>query len=167
MPSRNEAIEALYEAKAAELRVAVRRAVCRLPDDLIEEACAHAWCQLVDCEKVAAEEASFNWLYVVAIRHGYRLGNRTSREPAVGLPEDMPALTAPDVWSNVERNLDRLQRRELLAQVPERKRRLAILQAAGFSYQEMARMTGDSLRTVERQLLSAKRTIRQLHRAHP
>lgn len=165
MPSRNEAIEALYAAKSAELLHAVRRAV-RLPDDLVEDACSYAWSQLVGNERIAAETTTFGWLYVVAIRQGYVISGRLRREPAVGMPSELPqrALATPDSWSAVERHLELEAHRHLLAQIPERKRRLVLLHAAGFSYEEIARMTGDTLRTVERQLLRAKRALRALHR---
>lgn len=165
MPSRTEAIEALYAAKSTELHHAVRRAV-NIPEDLVEDACSYAWCQLIANERIAAETTSFGWLYVVALRQGYVLSGRLRREPAVGLPTELPqqTLATPDSWRAVERHLELETRRVLLAQIPERKRQLVLLHAAGFSYQEIARMTGDTLRTVERQLLRAKRALRALHR---
>lgn len=165
MPSRTEAIEVLYASKSTELHHAVRRAV-HLPEDLVEDACSYAWCQLIANERIAAETTSFGWLYVVAIRQGYVLSGRLRREPAAGLPSDLPqrALATSDIWSAVERHLELEASRVLLAQIPERKRQLVLLHAAGFSYEEIARMTGDTLRTVERQLLRAKRALHALHR---
>jgi DNA-directed RNA polymerase specialized sigma24 family protein len=44
--------------------------------------------------------------------------------------------------------------------LPERQQRLVWLQGLGFSYTEIAGQTGDSRRTVERQLMRAKRALR-------
>jgi DNA-directed RNA polymerase specialized sigma24 family protein len=43
-----------------------------------------------------------------------------------------------------------------LRQLPERQQRLVWMHAAGLTYLEMAERTGDTRRTVERQLLRAK-----------
>jgi RNA polymerase sigma factor (sigma-70 family) len=167
MRSRNDAVAELYAAKATELYHAVRVAV-HLPDDLVEDACSYAWCQLLTCERVAAEDASFGWLYVVAIRQGYRLSGRLRREPSAGMPNELPqqALATSDSWGVVERHLELEARRALLAQLPERKRRLVLLHAAGFTYKEIAAMTGDTLLTIERQLLRGKRALRQLQQTN-
>ena len=43
--------------------------------------------------------------------------------------------------------------------LPERQRRLIALQAIGCSYAELAALTGDTPRTVDRQLARAKRRL--------
>jgi DNA-binding CsgD family transcriptional regulator len=58
-----------------------------------------------------------------------------------------------------ERLVEARERLALLDGVPERGRRALWLQAAGLSYEEMAAYTGDSERTVERQLMRAKRAL--------
>ena len=45
----------------------------------------------------------------------------------------------------------------------QRQQRLVWLQAAGLSYVELAAYTGNSIRTVERQILRATSRIRELH----
>jgi DNA-directed RNA polymerase specialized sigma24 family protein len=47
--------------------------------------------------------------------------------------------------------------------LPERQRRLIVLQALGCSYAELATLTGDTPRTVDRQLARAKRRLDALH----
>jgi DNA-directed RNA polymerase specialized sigma24 family protein len=49
-----------------------------------------------------------------------------------------------------------------LDRLPERRRRLIWLQGLGFSYAEMAGVTGDSPRTVERQLRRARQELADL-----
>jgi hypothetical protein len=46
-----------------------------------------------------------------------------------------------------------------LEQVPQGYRWLLMLLAVGFSYAEIARITGDSIRTVERQVLRGRRAL--------
>ena len=54
------------------------------------------------------------------------------------------------------------ERLELIRWLPERQQRLLWLHALGMSYAEIALSTGYTPRTVERQLLRAKRTVRAL-----
>jgi RNA polymerase sigma factor (sigma-70 family) len=49
---------------------------------------------------------------------------------------------------------------EAISALPGRQQRLVWLQGLGFSYDEMAAQTGVSHRTVERQLLRARRRLR-------
>jgi DNA-directed RNA polymerase specialized sigma24 family protein len=53
-------------------------------------------------------------------------------------------------------------RLELLRELPERQEHLVWLRGLGFSYPEMVAETGMSLRTVERQLIKGRRTLRLL-----
>ncbi len=56
-----------------------------------------------------------------------------------------------------------VEMRERLAEVralPVRQQRIVWLQGAGFDYREIGARTGDTRRTVERQLLRAKRKLK-------
>jgi RNA polymerase sigma factor (sigma-70 family) len=134
---------------------------------MIEDACAHAWCQLVRRDEVELGPGGFWWLYVCAKREAYRLSGRSRREPAGGDPHELPEseIVVEDVSDTVERRLEHQARLEMLESLAERKRRMVILHAAGFSYEEIAQACGDSLRTVERQLLRGKRTLLKLQAA--
>jgi DNA-directed RNA polymerase specialized sigma24 family protein len=169
MPNRYEAITSFYGHKADELRRAVTRAVSG-PEAMIEDACSYAWCQLLVHDEVVLDRHGFGWLYCVAIREGYRLSGRARREAACGRPDQLPrqrGLAGADAWELLERRLDHDARLSLLAEIPRRRRRLVILQLAGFTYEEIARITGDTRRTVERQLLRGKRALRRLqHSCH-
>src|SRR5439155_2724608 len=61
-----------------------------------------------------------------------------------------------DVASLVE---DRLKLDSVRA-LPERQRRVLLMHGCGFTYAEIARMTGDTVRTVERLLGRARQHIR-------
>jgi DNA-directed RNA polymerase specialized sigma24 family protein len=56
-------------------------------------------------------------------------------------------------------------RLELLRELPERQERLIWLQGLGFGYPEMADETDMTMRTVERQLMKARRHLRLLEAA--
>ena len=56
--------------------------------------------------------------------------------------------------------IERLHHRTELAALPARQRRLLALQAFGLSYAEIAQREGCTPRTVERQLLRARRALR-------
>ena len=51
---------------------------------------------------------------------------------------------------------------KLVRQLPERQQRILWLQGLGLSYEEIAAYTGDTPRTVQRQLLRGRRRIREL-----
>ena len=164
MRSRADLIAEFYEQEAVGLFQAVHGTV-RGPDALVEDACAFAWCCLVEATHVPPEQSSFGWLYVVALREAYRLCKKSRREPAFADPCALGDVHVPDVWHQVERALEVEHRRRLLGGLPPRCLRLIVLQSAGFSYNEIARITGDTPRTVDRQLRRGRRALRRLSRS--
>lgn len=164
MSSRHDQIAAFYTKEAATLQRAVARSITG-PEAMIEDACSYAWCQLVQHDSIQLDHVGFGWLYVVAKREAFRLSDRSRREPAVGEPRELPdqsALASPDIWQAVERRLTHQERVALVNVISPRKRELVLLHAAGFSYAEIVELTGNTLRTVERQILRGKRTLRRL-----
>jgi RNA polymerase sigma factor (sigma-70 family) len=163
MSSRHDQIARFYEHNAAALQRAVARSIVG-PAAMIEDACSHAWCQLLAHPDVQLGPNGFGWLYLVAKREAFRLSDRARREPAAGEPSelpDQPAASGPDAWQVLERRLTHQDRASVLAGLSERKQRLLVLHAAGYSYAEIVALTGDSPRTVERQLLRGRRTLRR------
>jgi RNA polymerase sigma factor (sigma-70 family) len=154
-------IAAFYAREAASLQKAVARSVAA-PIVMIEDACSHAWIQLLRHDEVEIGPGGFWWLYVVAKRHVFRLSGRGRREEPAGSPAELPGqsrLLAEDVAEAVERRAVHEERVGILDTINERKRRMMVLQAAGFSYEEIGSLCGDSPRTVERQLLRGKRAL--------
>lgn len=150
----------LYRALAGRLEQLVRRDV-RAPDAVIEDACQFAWSRFVCHSARIRREAALSWLAKTAVHEAFKLirrGDRCLSLDAVveragdaGLPARAPA---PDQL---------LANREKLATIralPERQQRLIWLHGFGLSYGEMARYTGYTPRTVERQLLRAKHQLR-------
>lgn len=167
MSSRHDQIAAFYLEKATALQRSVRRSVTG-PDAMIEDACSYAWCQLLRHPSIQLDVAGFSWLYIVAKREAFRLSDRARREPALGEPHELPPTPrqlVSDVSETTERLAEMRERAELLCEISERKRDLVLLHALGYTYTEIAELTGDSPRTIERQLLRGKRAIRRLDQA--
>lgn len=150
----------LYLALSGRLEQIVRCGV-RAPDSVIEDACQFAWGRLVDHADRVRRESALSWLATTAIHEAYKLirrdGRELSLEAAVGQTGDS-ALSASTPGPH--ELLETRERLEAIRDLPERQQRLLWLHGLGLSYREMALYTGCTARTVERQLLRAKRTIR-------
>src|SRR4051794_35633575 len=158
MRDREQAIVALYVREAAELERLVARSVIASPT-VIEEACSHAWCQLIRrLDDIDVAPATFWWLYRVAVREAWRLAEKARRCIPVGDGSAVGAVAAVAARAPA----DLLEARSALDELDslsERQRRIVLMQAIGFTYAEIGRLTGDSVRTVERQLRRARQTL--------
>ncbi len=155
-----EDVGALYRSLSARLEHIVRRDV-RAPDAVIEDACQLAWSGLVrHCGRVRRDTA-LAWLARTAEREAFRLVRREDRELSLDatLEADGDVSLAggsPGLAELAEQHAQL----EAISTLPGRQQRLVWLRGLGFSYDEMAAQTGDSHRTVERQLLRARRRLR-------
>lgn len=156
----------LYRSLAARLERTVRGQV-RAPREVIEDACHHAWTQLLNHGDTVDRDAAFSWLATTAVRQAWKLNLRDRRELSLeAAADDIGELP---ILSPAPGPPERLEFREQLghlAELPERQRRFIWLQAAGLTYVEMAAYTGDSIRTVDRQITRATERIRQLEVDH-
>lgn len=156
-PSRNEQITALFTTQQNTLLGRVR---AKVNADLAvaEDACAFAWQQLITHPhiRVDAPAETLAWLTTVAIHEALHVAQRERREDTLS---DTAAqrLPAPD---SVEDAVFGRARLRALRRLPERQRRLLLLQAAGYSYDELAQATGSTYRTIDRQLRRAQRASR-------
>jgi RNA polymerase sigma factor (sigma-70 family) len=147
----------LYLRHHHELVRAVARAV-NASRELIEDACQTAW--LILLRRQPDRNRVFGWLRTVAIHEAYRLSGierRDVRLDALASVDGVvrgPELVA-DRRSCIDRHLEARLALERVAELPVRQRRLFALQVAGLSYAEAAVATGDSVRTVDRQLRRA------------
>lgn len=166
-------VGALYGALAARVRSAVCAQV-RAAEADVDDACQVAWGRLFVHRADVHRETALGWLIVTARHETLRLiraarhtvpleglgegeedvGETARRRPGAIRSRERPA---PSVEALVAarlalRSIDRLS---------ERQRRLVWLQGLGLSYEEMARATGSSVRTVERQLRRAKQSLRE------
>ena len=144
----------LYRANAEPLRQLVRFTI-RAPDAVIDDACQIAWSRLISRRMGVQRERVLPWLLTTANREALKLLRRSGRE----LPLD---------WLNESNQVgpDQIvEFRDRLAQLralPRRQQRLIWLQGLGLSYTEMAGYTGESRRTIERQVLRARRSLRRV-----
>ena len=115
------------------------------------------------CASVRRETA-LAWLARTAEREAFRLARRELRElsldAALELAGDTGAGPAPGLAELAEQHAQL----EAISTLPGRQQRLVWLQGLGFSYDEMAAQTGDSHRTIERQLLRARQRLRGFER---
>lgn len=160
VPADRECVETLQEVAElyAAQAVRVRRLVhLRLtaPDAVVEDACQIAWMRLVRNRARVRRQTATCWLVQVAAREGLRLMGRGQRDLPLEVLEEDPGR-APDLLAEFAESHLRLLTIEHL---PERQRRLVWLHGLGFSYAEIAGVTGDSRRTVERQLLRARQKL--------
>jgi RNA polymerase sigma factor (sigma-70 family) len=127
------------------------------PEPVIEDACQTAWSRLIrDSERVTGE-AALAWLAITAVREAFKLCRRDERELSLDAVREQ-AGELPFVCSRPG-PAEAFELHERLAEVdrlPERQQRLVWLRAVGLSYVEIAERTGDTARTVERQLQRAR-----------
>jgi RNA polymerase sigma factor (sigma-70 family) len=147
----------LYRALAGQLERRVRRDV-RAPDVVIEDACQFAWTRLVGKSEGVRRETALAWLAKTAVHEAFKLTRRDARElsldAALHRAGGEPSCSAEELFEYSDRLAE-------LRSLPHRQQRLLWLSAAGLSYTEMAIHEGCTRRTVERQLLRAKRRLRE------
>ena len=161
---RRAQIAAFYARQSGRLLQLVRRDL-RVDCDVAEDACQTAWVALLRRDEVPLDARGLAWMRIVARTAGYRAAR--GRETPAGsfqatagdtetgeLPEPAGERRGP-LEQVIERERYE-QRRDLLLSLPARQRQLLGLHGAGLTYEEIAERTGDSRRTVERQLLRGR-----------
>jgi RNA polymerase sigma factor (sigma-70 family) len=163
--ARYQQIERFYAAYGLRL---LRQVTATLGDRaLAEDGCQSAWVALLGHRQIPCDGRGLAWLRVVAVRAAWRasrarevpggsmaggeVGEREFAEPVAssrGPLERVMDVEATDAA------------RARLRGLPLRERRAVALYGAGLSYVEIAETTGDSVRTVERQLGRARRRLR-------
>jgi RNA polymerase sigma factor (sigma-70 family) len=146
-------VDALYRKHNARLLRAVRMAVTA-PAETIEDACSFAWLQLMRTEPDTGPTI-FAWLRTVAVREAIRLAKRDARfghnEAEQNVDTRLPDLETVVEAKEAVRSLSALRQRQS---------RILMLHLSGYSYQEIAERTGNTVRTVERQLLRGRKRLR-------
>ena len=146
---------AIFAAHHDRLLRALRRRVIA-PDALIEDAVSITWLKFMR-RQPERSAVLFGWLLTVAEREAWRLCARSQRTLAI---DDLVCGEIPSV-AGPEDAVEARCRIELAAgAMTQRQCRIVGLQAAGFRYDEIAELTGDTIRTVERQILRGRRGAR-------
>jgi len=164
-PGRRDAIAGVYSRESGRLLAGVA-AELAAGRGLAEDACQTAWLALLVRDDVALDARGVAWLRAVALTAGARAawGRDLAAQPVVDREADRAAGEADPVQRILQ--LEELgERRTELMALPPRQRGLLALQGLGFSYEETAALTGDSPRTVQRQLLRGRERLRASRRA--
>ena len=149
----------LYRRHHRDLHRAVAHAV-NAPRELVEDACQNAWAILLRAQP--DRTSIFGWLYVVATREAFRLFERERRHLHLGtmLPEGSWDAVIADAFS-IDDILDAHEALAILASLPDRQRADLTLVVAGFSYVEIADMTGGRTYTnVNKHIAKARARVR-------
>jgi DNA-directed RNA polymerase specialized sigma24 family protein len=130
----------LYRRYHHNLRRAVAHAV-DAPRELIEDACQTAWTIMLRAQP--DRTSIFAWLYVVATREARRLCECERRllHFEAMLPQGSWDAVSADVFS-IDDIVEAREALAILAGLPGRQRADLTLLIAGFSYREIAAMTG-------------------------
>jgi len=141
----------LWRILAAKLRVshAIR-----------EDACQTAWSLLLTFRESLAPGSELGWLLTTATRHALKL-RRLQLEverfdegaQRAELERYHPATPGPERALEIREHLAQIR------ELPVRQRRLVWLHGLGYGYVEIAAATGESTRSVERQLRRAYRRL--------
>jgi RNA polymerase sigma factor (sigma-70 family) len=150
----------LFERHAPQLRAVVSRSVRTSPVN-VEDACGFAWLQLMRRRPPAA--VAFAWLCRTAIREAVKLHRRAAETVSL----DEAGEVAGDSPHSADRHLELIIAGEEVraARLRPREARLLGLRVAGYSREEIVELTGDSYRTVDRQLSRAQRKLLTARRA--
>lgn len=160
VPRNRPAPETTFAELAPRLQRIVARNV-RAPEPLIEDACQIAWSRWVTHRDRVAPGSVLGWLTTTATREALRLLRSESRhvpfseQPGSGGQIINLPVRAPSLEQVVEL-------RERLAEVrrlPVRQQTALWMQGLGYDYREIAAQTGATRRTVERNLLRARRGL--------
>ncbi len=149
----------LYRRHRRDLERAVARAV-NATRELIEDACQNAWAILLHTQPERV--CIFSWLRIVAVHEAYRLSaveRRDAHLEAIARVLRWDETTAdPEAIDNA---VDAREGLRALAELPARQRDYLTLFVAGYTYREIAEMTGDRTFTnVHKHLARARTKIR-------
>jgi RNA polymerase sigma factor (sigma-70 family) len=153
----------LYAGRARQVQRLVRRGA-RASEPVIEDACQVAWSRLVAHRRRVRRDTAVAWLVRTGIREAGRLvardGRDVSLERLIEDTGDLAHLTRTGIGPSPHELVESRARLEALGLLSQRQQRLVWLQGLGLSYAEMADQTGATPRTVERQILRARRKLR-------
>jgi RNA polymerase sigma factor (sigma-70 family) len=151
----------LYRMLAPRVHAVVRRQISG-SEQLVEDACHTAWVKFIERSEQIDRHATLTWLVRTAIRDAYKLSHREHRNLSLDAPAGAFGEPSAGAYADPVTHAEHRERLALTQQLRERQHRLLWLQASGLSYTEIAAGTGDSQRTVERQLLRAHSHLRRL-----
>jgi RNA polymerase sigma factor (sigma-70 family) len=123
----------------------------------IEDACMFAWVQFLRHE-IDEVDAAYSWLTTVAIREAIKLDRAERRTRPLSVDEHGAVIEPIDPRDEVAARdlLDHAAAVIHQAGLTSRQLEMISLQAWGLTHEEISARTGNSRRTVERQILRAR-----------
>jgi len=97
----------------------------------------------------------------VAVREAWKLSRRQRAEISAEVEASDAYAHLEDIGATLDDQVAAREALRAVAELPERQRHLLARQAAGLGHDELAADTGDSMRTVDRQLGRARARIRE------
>jgi RNA polymerase sigma factor (sigma-70 family) len=160
--SQGRHLEALY----AELQPQLARILAsnlEAPAWVIDEACQAAWGSLLLQRPELAAGQELGWLSTTATRTALRaLRRERHTDPHEQLPEPACLEDRRTAQPEPERAVELRERLAEIKRLPIRQQRVVMLHGFGYEYREIAAVTGDSRRTVQRQLTRARQRLTRL-----
>lgn len=132
------------------------------PSWVIDEACQTAWSSLLEHRDTVVSGGELGWLVTTATRAALRL--LRCERVAESRVEPPAPLRLDDFRAPQPEPDQRLELRERLGEVrrlPVRQQRVVMLHGFGYEYDEIAAVTGETRRTVARQLARARQQLRR------
>ena len=168
---RLEQIAAIYATHSAQLHRVVRARGSK-SDAIAEDACSHAWMQLLTHDYVdlgPPRWGALAWLTQTAIRKAWELDNNERRAHGV-VPDDtddlaQQAAASGHLLPGADELTEQHMRMDLVKQIPERPRRFLLRLVLGYTYDEIGAAEGASYSTVNKQIARAKQLLRDLDQA--
>ena len=149
----------LYEELAPTLERIVASNV-QATRTLVEEACQSAWAGLLQHRRKLIPGTELGWLATTATREALLLMRLQRRDLSLEAEREAEGEVLELAFAaGPEETVDIQERLAEVRQLPARQHRIVMLQGFGYRYEEIAEVTGDSPRTVERQLLYARRRL--------
>lgn len=130
------------------------------PAWVIDDACQTAWSSLLAHRGVVAPGGELGWLSTTATRAALRLlrfERRTEAHEEPPAPVQLADFRVPE--PEPERRLEFTERLAEIRRLPVRQQRVVMLHGFGYEYEEIAAVTGDTRRTVARQLARARQQL--------
>jgi RNA polymerase sigma factor (sigma-70 family) len=152
-------LAALYADLAPQLERIVNANV-RAPSPVLEEACQTAWTLLLAERQSLTPGTELGWLATTATREALRLVRTRRRDISLEQEQEEEGELLEVIFDpGPEQVLELRERLAEIRQLPPRQHRLVMLQGFGYRYSEISEVTGDSCRTIDRQLLRARRKL--------
>jgi RNA polymerase sigma factor (sigma-70 family) len=128
------------------------------PEWVIDDACQTAWGSLIEHRRAVLPGAELGWLATTATRAALRLLRRERlAQPFQEAPA--PVALADFRAPAPEKQLELRERLAEIRRLPVRQQRVVLLHGFGYEYDEIAAQTGETRRTVARQLTRARQRL--------